>query len=238
MRRRRSRPRAATPTCCSSRSSAARCRLPRTASGRLHRPRCGGPNRRRAGPPGRGAGAGLHDLRSGFCVLHRQWRRSHAGRGAPLAERLRPRRSGVSSQRAHDRALRSGEPQRRPAALRAGRISLPLDGRRREARRSRGRRPEPRLSPGQDPAAGRQRGHGPAPTDSHPDPRRCRPETARPGQAAPAPAAGCAARSLACAATRPARCGPPGCCGSASAASGCGARPAVHSWPRPPGGCG
>ncbi len=64
---------------------------------------------------------------------------------------LRGHRRGHAARAAHNRALERGQPQRRPAALRPGRLPVDHDRRRRRPGRRAPERPKPRRAPGQDP---------------------------------------------------------------------------------------
>ena len=123
-------------------------------------------------------------------------------------DRADPARAGRLLTIQHDQAE---QPQRRPAAVRPGRLPLPLDRRRRHAGRPGGRRPEPRLAAREDPAPRRRRRRRRG--RSTPRAPRC----ARRSSAASACCA-CAARSPTCAAASAARSRPAGGCGSAKRA--------------------
>ena len=107
---------------------------------------------RRAGPAVDGLRARLRVQRAVLRLLHRQERR-RADRRVQARERGRGR-SGQRPRRALH-ARRRGQPQRRPAAVRAGQAALHRHRRRRRRRRPARRarqRPEPRRAARQDPA--------------------------------------------------------------------------------------
>ena len=118
----------------------------------------------------------------------------------------------------HDPARPGRQPQRRPAAVRAGRRALPLDRRRRHPGRPRGRRPEPSSLLGKILQV--RRGRWSAATGLRPT--RPRPRLGARARGASACCA-CAARWPTCAAARPARSRRVARCGSAGASCSCGA---------------